>query len=115
MENFGEGTPLEFPLEVADQISPGFRSDYGRALTEDVATGLYETGKMGVQLSVGYRLIDPAGSERAARQLHAIGQYAWDDPWGFTKDISGISDIEEGHPGTAFGVWTLAAIPGVPE
>jgi hypothetical protein len=112
MENFGTGTPLAIPLEIADQISPGFRSDFGRALTEDLATGLYETGKMGVQLSVAYRLVDPAGSDRAARQLQAIGQYARDDPWGFTKDISGITDIEEGHPGTAFGGWTLAAIPG---
>lgn len=112
MENFGAGTPLAVPLEVADQVSPGFRQDFGRALTEDLATGLYATGKMGVQLSQPYRLIDPAGSDRAARQLQAIGQYAYGDPWGFAKDVSGITDIEEGHPGTAFGNWTLAAAPG---
>jgi uncharacterized protein YukE len=112
MENFGAGTPLAAPLSLADKVSPGFRSDFGRALTEDLATGLYETGKMGVQLSVGYSLIDPAGTERAARKLEAIGNYAYTDPWGFTKDVTGITDIEEGHPGTAFGNWTLAAIPG---
>ena len=112
MENFGAGTPLAVPLGVADEVSPGFREDFGRALTEDLATGLYETGKMGVQLSLGYRLIDPAGSDRAARKLEAMGEYAYADPWGFAKDVSGITDIEEGHPGTAFGNWTLAAIPG---
>jgi hypothetical protein len=112
MENFGAGTPLAVPLQVADEVSPGFREDFGRALTEDLATGLYETGKMGVQLSLAYRLIDPAGSERAERQLEAMGQYAYSNPWGFAKDVSGITDIEEGHPGTAFGNWTLAAVPG---
>jgi exonuclease VII small subunit len=112
MENFGAGTPLEGPLSLADHVSPGFREDFGRALTEDLATGLYETGKMGVQLSVGYSLIDPAGTESAARKLEAMGNYAYTDPWGFTKDVTGITDIEQGHPGTAFGNWTLAAIPG---
>jgi len=64
MQNFGAGTPLAAPLAAADKAFPGFREDFGRAVTEDLATGVYETGKMGVQLSVGYSLIDPAGCRR---------------------------------------------------
>ncbi len=111
MENFGSGTPLHLPLAIADEVSPGFRSDFGRAVTEDLATGLYETGKMGVQLSPGYSLIDPAGSDRAARQAQAIIDYAREDTWGFAKDASGWSAVEAGHPGTFAGQWALAGIP----
>ena len=103
MENFGSGTPLHLPLAIADQVSPGFRSDFGRAVTEDLATGLYETGKMGVQLSPGYYLIDPKGSDRAARQAQAIIDYAREDTWGFAKDASGWSAVEAGHPGSFAG------------
>jgi hypothetical protein len=112
MDNFGQGTPLQAPLALADEVSPGFRSDFGRAVTEDLATGLYDTGKMGVQLSLGYSLIDPAGSDRAARQAQAIIDYAREDPAGFAKDASGWSAVEAGHPGTFAGQWSLAAIPG---
>jgi len=109
LATFGRGTPLDAPLTIADAISPGFREDFGREIVVNAPQGLYQTGKMGVQLTVGYSLIDPAGSERAARQLQGIVDSARQDPWGFTKDASGITALEEGRPGSFTAQWALAA------
>lgn len=112
MENFGAGTPLEGPLRFAEAVSPGFREDFGRAAIEGTALGIKDLAVMGVQLSPTYRLIDSDGQDRQIQRLEDTASFAYHDPGAFLKQASGVNHFEEGHPGSFFGGWAPAAIPG---